>query len=182
MHLSNPKVLILSGGKSSRYGSPKALIKYKGETFLNTIVSKCLSLDLEVFLVLNTELNTLVDVNEHCKRIIGDSTKDMYDSIIKGINYIKDFSQLIIWPVDHPFVKVESLHRLIENKDAKKVIVPSFIGRLGHPVMLPFSSVAYLNQCQNLRELIEVVGRTIIQVDDKGILYNINSKEDLPNE
>lgn len=180
MHLNKPKVLILSGGQGKRYGSPKALAFYKGETFLDTILSKCLSLNLEVFVVLNSQLAEIIGEDSRFTTIMGDSTKDMYDSILKGIKEIKEFSQLIIWPVDHPFVTIDTLNELIKQSYDDKCIVPACSGKLGHPIILPYSAVGELSNCNNLRKIISILGRLIVEVDDEGILYNINKKEDLP--
>lgn len=180
MNLNNYKVLILSGGKSKRFGEPKALAIFNGETFLDKILSKCLSLDLDVYVVLNSDLKRLINNQSNFTSIIGDSSKDMYDSILKGIREIGQFSHLIIWPVDHPFVQIETLKILIENTDRQNFVVPSFSGKLGHPIIMPFSAKAHLNESSNLRELSATIGRNIIEVGDKEILHNINKKEDLP--
>lgn len=179
MQLNKHKVLILAGGQSKRYGSPKALAIYQGETFLDIILSKCLSLDLEVYVVLNQQVNDLISSDRVYTTIIGDGTKDMYDSILKGIHYIKDFSKLIIWAVDHPFVSLESVKSLIESTSEDKFIIPSFSRRLGHPIVFPPSAIPYLQQCNSLKELAQKVGRVIIEVNDSEILHNINKKEDL---
>jgi CTP:molybdopterin cytidylyltransferase MocA len=180
MHLNRQKVLILSGGRGSRFGTPKALAIYNGETFLDTILSKCLSLDLDIYVVLNSQLNDLLGINRTFTTIIGDSTKDMYDSILKGIEGIGDFSQLVIWPVDHPFVSANSVKHLLSSGIEEKFVVPSFSMRLGHPVVFPDSALKHLPQCHSLKELINKVGRSIVEVNDSGILHNINKKEDLP--
>lgn len=180
MHLNNHKVLILSGGQGKRFGIPKALAIFNGETFLDTILSKCLSLDLDTYVVINPQVDKLLPQNRSFTTILGDSNKDMYDSIMKGIHHIKDFSKLIIWPVDHPFVSIDSVKSLLESNSEDKFIVPSFSGRLGHPIVFPNSAIAYLQQCKSLKELTQQIGRVIVEVNDSGILHNINKKEDLP--
>ena len=180
MHANNYKVLILAGGQGKRYGSPKALAKHNGETFLDIILSKCLSLDLETYAVLNPQINALLPEDRRFTTILGDSDKDMYDSILKGIHHIQVFTKLIIWPVDHPFVSLGSLKSLIDSQAEDKFVVPSFSGSLGHPIILPYKAISYLQQCHSLKELTYQVGRVIVEVDDAGILYNINKKEDLP--
>ena len=182
MHLNKQKVLILSGGKGKRFGAPKALAIYNGETFLDTILSKCLSLDLDIYVVLNSQLNDLLSINRNFTTIIGDSTKDMYDSILKGIEHIGDFSQLVIWPVDHPFVSIKSVKNLLSYSIEEKFVVPSFSMKLGHPVVFPSSAKQYLAQCQSLKELINKVGRVILEVNDEGVLFNINERKICHNE
>lgn len=180
MQTNNYKVLILAGGQGKRYGSPKALARYKGETFLDIILSKCLSLGLETYAVLNPQIHALLPEDRRFITILGDSDKDMYDSIFKGLHQIQEFSKLIIWPVDHPFVSLDSLKGLMDSQAEDMVVVPSFSGNLGHPIILPYKAISYLQQCHSLKELTQQVGRVIVEVDDSGILYNINKKEDLP--
>lgn len=180
MHLNKQKVLILSGGRGKRFGTPKALAIFNGETFLDTILTKCLSLDLDIYVVLNSQLDDVLGAERNFTTIIGDSAKDMYDSILKGIDGVGDFTQLLIWPVDHPLVSLDSVEKLMNSYMADKFLVPSYSMKLGHPVIFPSSAVQYLQQCDNLKELINKVGRVIIDVDDEGILYNINERIDLP--
>lgn len=179
MHSNKVKVLILSGGQGKRYGCPKALATYNGETFLDIILSKCLSLDLDIYVVLNTQVNDIISNDRSFKTVIGDSQKDMYDSISRGITEIGDFSHLIIWPVDHPFVSENTLIALLNCKSCDRFIVPSYFEKTGHPILFPPNAVAFLKDFNNLRELSEKIGRTIIRVDDEEILHNINKKEDL---
>lgn len=181
MNSSNNKVLILSGGLGKRYGTPKALAAYKGETFLDSIVSKCLSLNLQVYVVINPTLDSLIPQKRDFITIIGDSDKDMYDSVIKGVKRIKEFSKLIVWPVDHPFVSSTTVKSLLDTNNDNKFIVPSFCGRLGHPVIFPKSAEALLKKLQNLKDLTHAIGRIILEVDDEGVLLNINRKEDIPS-
>jgi len=180
MHLKNNKVLILSGGQGRRYGSPKALAIYNGETFLDIIMSKCLSMDLDIYVILNPQLNQLIDNKRNFNTVLGDSNKDMYDSILKGLKQIGDFSKLLIWPVDHPFVSVNSVKSLLDYRSVKNFVVPSFSRKLGHPVVFPSSALEYIHQCHCLKELISKTGRVIVDVNDEGILLNINERKDLP--
>jgi len=180
MNSNKHKVLILSGGMGRRYGIPKALAKYKGETFLDIIVNKCLSLNLDVYVVLNQQVNNMFIDKRKFTSIIGDSNKDMYNSVLRGIKAIGDFSKLIIWPVDHPFVSANTIQDLLTASNKNKFLVPSYLGKLGHPVMFPSSALEFVQQCHNLKELIKLFGRIILQVNDNGILLNINKKEDIP--
>jgi len=180
MHSNRPKVLILSGGSGKRFGMSKALATYQGETFLDLIVSKCLSLNLDIYAVLNAQVNDLIPQNRDYTTIIGDSSQEMYHSILTGIKVIGEFSQLLIWPVDHPFVKVETLKKLLNHSNNEKFIVPSHSGRLGHPILFPKFASSSIDKYHTLKELTKAWGRVIVNVHDEGILTNINKKEDLP--
>ncbi len=180
MHSNNPVVLVLSGGASKRFGTAKALAKYDGETFLDIIVSKCLSLNLSVYVVLNPDLDRILDKKRSYTTVLGDSSFDMYDSIIRGIKAVEQFSHLIIWPVDHPLVKESTLREIIKKKNTKKFVIPSCNRKLGHPIIFPKLALRYLAYSSNLREIRNQCGCLIINVNDQGVLQNINRKEDLP--
>ncbi len=182
MHSNKPIVLILSGGASSRFGSPKALAKYNGETFLDIIVSKCLSLDLSIYTVLNPNLDKKISFDRPFTTIIGDSRCDMYHSLIRALNFIKDFSYVLIWPIDHPLVKVSTVEEIIKYHDKDNFIIPSYQSRLGHPILFPKSALKDIPLCNNLKELTLRIGRKLVVVEDEGILKNINTKKDLTYE
>lgn len=171
--------LILSAGASKRFGSHKALAKFKGETFLDIITSKCLSLNLSVFAVINSDLHHLINPERLFTTIIGDSKLDMYDSIIKGIEEIKDFDNIIIWPIDHPLVKESTIEEMLKFRSNSKFIIPAYKQKLGHPIIMPKLALQYLKISETLKDLTKTCEREIITVNDPGILKNINRKEDL---
>lgn len=113
------------------------------------------------------------------------STGEMLDSIKTGLSYLQDkCTQVLISPVDVPLFSVKTVRSLMTSKS--DVCVPSYQGRNGHPILLQaehFSKVlSYIGE-GGLAGAIRASGlhRQIIEIDDKGILSNVQ-KEEPPNE
>ena len=89
-----------------------------------------------------------------------------------------------IWPVDHPTVKTATIRFMVKIFASRLncVIIPRHADKNGHPIIIPAALVipeqTHLN---GLKEVIMLSGFPIhyTEVDDPGILANINTPEDL---
>lgn len=115
----------------------------------------------------------------------GLETESMLDTLKHSIHKreaVYDFC--IVFPVDHPFVSIQTIKKLLEmaflNPDS--VIRPSFQNHLGHPIIIPKCLDIHSNDFSlGLKGIIRHsnVPCVDVPVDDYGILRNINTKEDL---
>ena len=166
--LSDFRAIILASGKGSRFGMPKSEASVDGLLFSQKVSQSLIDAGVRDILLVK-------DLN----------TGSMYDSLKETI--MRDANPpeyYIVWPVDHPLVHCQSISALLEaamqNPDC--VVKPEYLGRRGHPILIPskldFASPAY----ETLRELIRHsgIGTVIVPVDDPGIIRNINRQEDLP--
>lgn len=110
----------------------------------------------------------------------------MFSSIRLGVAALMECAGLLIVPVDHPFVAdstiIQLKHAFLQNPAA--VIKAAFHGRAGHPIIIPqavFQTVLAAGPDASLRELLRTaaVQRLSIEVDDEGILRNINERGDM---
>jgi molybdenum cofactor cytidylyltransferase len=135
--------VILSGGESRRMGAPKALVPYRGKTFVEHLI--------EVTRHWRVALTRIVvgahadEIREHLAAHAGeivvnaDWAKGQLSSIQAGVHSLPQGATdgMILCPVDHPIVSAELVARLIQEFDAsgKSIALPTYHGRRGHPLI-----------------------------------------------
>ena len=178
--------LILAAGKSERMGKPKALLPFRGRTFLENILDAIAESSLT---------NTVVVVGHHRDDIMErlnipnlvfnpDYEQGMVTSFQAGIRALPpDSSGAVLFLVDHPVVDSSTIDALVNNSGPNRIVVPVFSGRRGHPVLfarevleeilaLPASQGANIVVRRDPGRIIEV------SVDSPGILVDIDTLED----
>lgn len=122
----NMTLAILAGGKSSRMGKNKALLKYKDKSFIENII-KSGNKFKEILIISN-------DRKEYEKfnfKIIEDIYKDK--GPIGGIHTAlinSKFNKVLCVACDMPLLSEETLIRLSEEEGENEVIIPKIKGRL----------------------------------------------------
>jgi molybdenum cofactor cytidylyltransferase len=179
--------VILAGGESRRMGAPKALIAYRGKTFVEHLI--------EVTRHPRVGLTRIVvgaHADEIRKRLTGHSgeivvnadwAKGQLSSIQSGVRALPEDSTdgMILCPVDHPIVSSQLVARLIEEFDAsgKSIALPTYRGRRGHPLI--FRAKLYE---ELLAASAEVGARQVVwaheidtchvPTEEEGVVLNIN--------
>jgi len=163
--------IIPAAGKGSRYGEPKADATYGQKTFIKHI------------------LDTLAQTPVAGVKVVRDvETADMLASVKMGIKLAKNdgWSALgwLIWPVDHPLIKIETVNSLIVHFYQKPtaVINPLYEGQRGHPVMIPENlQIPEKHISGGLRSIIanSFCERIEVEVLDPYVIQNINNHKDM---
>lgn len=161
--------IIPASGKGGRFGRSKAGAVYKGKTFAEHIISTLRGAGINDIIVAD-----------------GYDTPDMLGTIRRALKNRDDDSVKgwLIWPVDHPFVRQQTISRLREAfaGDPDAIIRPIYNGLHGHPIIIPLS--LNLDEDDGGEGLAGVIRNQScrvadIAVEDEGILRNINYWEDL---
>jgi molybdenum cofactor cytidylyltransferase len=180
--------LILAAGKGSRIGKPKLMLEINNKSFISVIVYRVKSTGIDdVVCVVSSETYDWTRKNISCNIVINkEPEKGMISSVYFAAVNLKECEGVMIIPVDHPFVEADTYKELIEEfkKNKDSIIKPVFDGKSGHPVIVPYDIIKSINKddfSSGLKEVIKKSGRKqiYVEVNDKGILKNINTKEDL---
>ena len=177
--------IILAAGEGKRFGQPKWQATYQGETFLSIILERLSKLKLkEIICVvckdsIPGEANVHYVINEHPEH-------GMISSIYAGVQNAADTDGFLIFPVDHPFVSINTLEFLFEafKQHPSQLVRPNFNGQNGHPIMIPSAVAKTIPDGKldgGLKQFLlqEAVKFYNVLVDDDGILSNINTKKHL---
>ena len=113
---------------------------------------------------------------------------DMKQSVLFGLDHISQRYQplssdaWLLAPADMPGIQVSTIDRVIaRHQDHPGIIVPTFQGRRGHPVLFPWAvveEVKQLGESEGLNALVKRSPCEEIETDDPGCVRDIDSPED----
>jgi len=183
---------ILSAGESRRMGTPKALLPYRGSTFLEHLIEVTRHPRVGVLrIVLGAGAEVIRDTLrlEEASVVINDEwEKGQLSSIQAALRSLSAAGTegMILCPVDHPLVSASLVARLIEEFDSsgKLVVLPTYQGRRGHPLIFRASLYDELLEASaevGARQVVWAHQEEVLEVatDEEGIILNLNDPETL---
>lgn len=185
----NISALILAAGSGRRIGMPKLMLEHGGKSFLKIVADKLRNSGIEniICVVSAGTFEWAKKSVPEIKYVINPAPeKGMISSVHVGVKEIKNCNSLLIIPVDYPFVADNTVDKIIgvskENRNC--VIKPVYKEKSGHPVIIPadlFEEILKIDFSKGLDSLIKESGlrQILFQIDDSGILRNINTSDDL---
>lgn len=118
-------------------GSPKALLRYGSETFLDRLIGLLAPRCSRVIVVLGAaEAEIRAGARRSAEFVVnGDWRLGQTTSLQTGLRAVSDDAGGVLFTlVDHPAVSEATLDVLIHGDPAALVRVPRFEGRRGHPI------------------------------------------------
>jgi len=129
--------LILAAGESRRMGRPKALLPYRGSTFLDTLVALFAAHCSPVVVVLGAaadEIRTALEGNLATVVLNPHYLRGQTTSMQCGLRAVPPDAEGVVFTlVDHPAVTPATLDALLAPP-RPLLRVPRYQGRRGHPV------------------------------------------------
>ena len=185
--------IILAAGNSLRFGGDKRFeVMPEGKTLLEETIRSAMTCIARILVVLRKDdefgdrLNGFV--NDRYLRFFcaPDSDQGMGSSLANSISELENWQAALVILGDMPYIKQETYETLIAayQTDSKAIIVPVYQGKTGHPVLFDrcyFPELEKISGDQGAKSIIEANPQHIInvEVDDPGILLDIDKPEDL---
>jgi CTP:molybdopterin cytidylyltransferase MocA len=162
--------LIPASGQGRRFGQPKVDALFNSLTFAQQIITTLEAAGIpDLYVIRDLETPDMLSTLR-----IG-----MHRVLEEGINP----DVWLIWPVDHPSVQAETIRALMHKFEHRKnsIIIPRHHDKSGHPILLP-GSFAIPEQTNPIGLKGVIIQSEFpvryLNVDDPGILQNINTPED----
>ena len=182
--------VILSAGASRRMGRPKALIPYRESTFLEHLIQVTRHPRIGVTRVVlgagGKGIQTIAKLDPSTVVLNKNWEKGQLSSLRAGIRSLEglDTDGIVLCPIDHPLVSARLVSDLVERFYAEKkaIILPTYEGRRGHPVIFASSLYAELltsPEDKGARAVVWAHAADILEVptDEEGVVLNINDPD-----
>jgi molybdenum cofactor cytidylyltransferase len=181
--------VILSGGASSRMGSPKALLPYQGRPFLEHLLEVTAQREIGVRrIVLGAHAEPIGKaVNLKGDEIVinNEWEKGQLSSIQAALRSLPPGTDgMLLCLIDHPLISGDLVRDLIEHfyKANNPIVLPVYEGQRGHPVI--FSRTLYE---ELLCAPLETGARAVVwahkgeieevRTNEEGCVLNLNDPE-----
>lgn len=187
--------IVLAAGRSRRMGRFKPLLPFGDRTVVERVVDALLAVPVDRVLVVVSEERA-----DEIRRALGgravtytanpDPDAGMLSSVQTGLRALGGgVDHAMVCLVDQPGVPTEAYRALLEGAAGSgRPAAPQFMGRLGHPVLIPrslFPEVLALDpRTQSLKDLVRRHEPELLRVpvDSDAVLHDIDDPESYARE
>ena len=182
--------LILAAGESSRMGTPKATLAYRGRTFLETIVQTLREAGIERIVVVlghrAEEIQRQVKIGPAQAIINPYYRTGQTSSLQAGLRALlaDELEGVLLCLVDHPAVSAETVRRTMATfrQGGAPVVIPTYQGRRGHPALIGrqlFDELLRLASDAGADSVIRKYrsGTQFVAVEDEGVVTDVDDPD-----
>lgn len=180
--------VILAAGASSRMGSPKALLEFRGETFVERLVRVLGTRCDPVIVVLGYHASAIRErVRGAAVTVNPDPARGQLSSLQTGLRAVPAEAEgAMFTPVDSPAVEESTIARVAAEFSARDgkiaLVIPRFHGKRGHPVCASREAMGEFLNLPATASAKQIVNRLeprtlYIEVEDQGVLADIDDPE-----
>jgi len=195
--------VILSAGESSRMGSPKALVPFRGKTFLEHLL-EIIRRYSESHMNANggSQIGwTRIVLGAHADEIFAKLSLDpakvvlnpnwksgQLSSIQAAIHSLpeNETNGILLFLVDHPLISADLLHKLIQQfyESGRPIVLPIYRGKRGHPVIFArqlYDELLTAPEQEGARAVVWAHAAEVLEVptEEEGVVLNLNDPEAL---
>lgn len=173
--------VVLAAGLSSRFEGYKMSKEINGMSLIEHTIKTMLPYVNHIYVIVGHNRTIVERLLEKYGRVScvynEDYLKGMYTSFKTGSLQIKGDKCFFI-PGDQPFVKGDTYKKLLSSSGA--CIIPSINNKSGHPILLSRTIIEAMANSESLhmRAFLSNYEKTYVEVDDTGILKDIDTIED----
>jgi molybdenum cofactor cytidylyltransferase len=178
--------IILSGGASRRMGTPKALLQFQNETFLDHLIRIFSRVCDPIIVVVGQHANQIQSGIERSGDVVftenPDPERGMLSSLQCGLSLVPvNADAAMFLPVDHPNIELSTVETLAARfrADRAPVTVPTYRGEHGHPVCISSILIAELLALPLEAKASDVIHRHVtrtiyVAVSDSAVITDVD--------
>ncbi len=183
---------ILSAGESRRMGTPKALLPYRGTTFVEHLMNATRHPRVgSVRVVLGAGADAIrakLLLDSASVVLNPDWPQGQLSSIQAAVRSLAGYATegLLLCPVDHPLISEALVGQLIDEFDAsgKAIVLPTFHGRRGHPIIFRssvYEEILAASADVGARQVVWAHKEDTAEVptEEEGVILNLNDPDTL---
>jgi len=178
--------IILSGGASRRMGTPKALLEFQGETFLDRLI-RILGHVCDPIVVVVGKHGDRIRAGMVRRREVlfaenPDPDRGMLSSLQCGLSLVPPEADAAMFlPVDHPNIEIATVEILAAEFQTRRapVTVPVYAGEHGHPVCIARALVEELLALPPEAKASDLIHRNVartiyVPVSDAAVITDVD--------
>ena len=184
-------VVVLAAGASTRFGSPKQLVRLNGRPLLHLAVSRAVEVGGQaVTVVLGANAADLAPLLRHTPAAVivnRDWAEGMGSSVRAGVSRVPPTADAVLLMLaDQPAVTAEDLRRLVGTwrRQPQSIVAAHYDGITGVPAIFPredFGALTALRGDAGARALLKRGGERVVRVPLQAAAIDIDTPEDLLN-
>jgi molybdenum cofactor cytidylyltransferase len=179
--------IILAGGASRRMGTPKALLQYGGQTFLDRLIGVLEFAGSEVIVVVGAHAKLIQSAARRRAHFVVNAEWELgqLSSLQCALSVLPaNLDAVMFMPVDCPAIEASTPAALLQNfAPGIDFVIPRYERRRGHPVLFDSKIAAEflaLPPDGSARDVVHryVASTRYVDVADPGILRDIDEPAD----
>jgi len=192
--MNSTGIIILAAGSSSRFGSTKQLVHFKGKTLLQHTIEEATEAGAEPIVVV-----TGANANEISKEIKNEKIEIVFNKdweqgmalgiiigLKKAISLNNKMEKAIIAVCDQPFISSSLFQQLYQkqNESAKYIVACCYADTIGTPALFTqkyFDVLMKLKGDEGAKKLMKTYSEDVATVDFPKGYIDIDTKEDYEN-
>lgn len=174
--------IVLAAGLSSRAEIYKMTLDFVGKTLIERCIEGMYDVCSKIIVVCGYKMDVLIGaLNKYSKiQIVYNENyfNGMFTSVKEGIKQVKT-ERFFLVPGDYPTISRQVYESMLMIEG--NIVIPLFNGKKGHPVLMKSRLIRDILEKpddSNLQEFIDNNGFISINVQDDGILTDIDTFED----
>jgi molybdenum cofactor cytidylyltransferase len=183
-----PAVVVLAAGQGSRFGGAQHKLAQAlgASTVLGTTLANVVATGLPLVVVttgaLLGEAGSIVARRDVVVLSPGEAARGMGASIAAGVSARGDAQGWLVLPADMPLVQPQTIRKVAAALPDHALAYAQYQGRRGHPVAFSaelYSELVVLQGDEGARRLLARYPACAVDVDDPGVLVDIDTEADL---
>lgn len=179
--------IVLAAGRSQRMGCSKPLLPLGGKPAIRWCLETLREAGLSGLVVVLSPTGAEIAAALADLPVVlawnPEPESDMAGSVRTGIAQAgPEATALLICPADYPLIAPLTIRSLLKEQEnhPEQIIIPTYQGQKGHPVLFPRPVLAELDQLPTLRDLVRRDPQRcrLLAVDDEAVLLDMDTPAD----